>query len=91
MQITVQIPSSLRPRCGGAVELRVTADTVRGALEEIRRGYPDLYNSVCNETGAVRQHMNLFINSSLLGDKKQLDVSLESGDVLFIFTAVSGG
>lgn len=91
MAITIQVPYLLRPCCRGAAELSVAATTVREALEHLAQRHPELYRSVCNETGAVRQHMNLFVNLDLLRGKSELDVPLQDGDVLSIFQAVSGG
>jgi molybdopterin synthase sulfur carrier subunit len=92
MTITIQVPSVLRSCCEGASEFTLSAGNVRSALEQIVRSHPSLYNSVCDETGSVRPHVNLFVNSSLVRrDREGLDTSLASGDVLSIFQAVSGG
>src|SRR5262245_1374592 len=60
MTITVFIPGVLRACCAGAQELTLSAATVRAALEQLERSHPPLYRSVCDETGAVRRHVNLF-------------------------------
>jgi molybdopterin converting factor small subunit len=91
MSISIQIPAMLRNECEGRNELRVSARTVREALAQLERNHPALYRSVCDETGAVRRHMNLFVNSSLVRGGQGLDTALATGDVLFIMTAVSGG
>jgi molybdopterin converting factor small subunit len=91
MTICVQIPPSLRHECGGAKELSVSASTVRAALARLKRDHPNLYRNVCDETGAVRRHVNLFVNNSFLHQREGLDTVLEAGDVLTIMPAVSGG
>lgn len=91
MSITVQVPSPLRGDCGGASELRLSVASVRAALEELERHYPSLHRSICNETGAVRPHVNLFVNLSHVRDREGLDTALAPGDVLTILPAVSGG
>lgn len=91
MSVTVHIPATLRADCGGAAELRLSAATVRGALEQIERSHPALYRSVCDETGSVRRHVNLFVNNSFLHQREGLDTALAPGDVLTIMPAVSGG
>ena len=91
MSISIHIPAVLRPECGGSADLCVSAPTVRTALEQLEQSHPSLYRSVCDETGAVRPHINLFVNSSLLSGPEGLDTVLQSGDVLSIMTAVSGG
>lgn len=81
----------LRGECGGAAELCLKPGTVRAALQQIGQSHPALHRSICDETGAVRQHVNLFVNNSLLHQCEGLDTQLASGDVLTIMPAVSGG
>jgi molybdopterin synthase sulfur carrier subunit len=89
--ITVFVPGLLRQYCGGAPRLSMTASRVRAALEQVEARYPVLYRSVCNETGAVRQHVNLFVNTEHIRDLDGLDTTLAEGDELIILPAISGG
>ncbi len=89
--ITVHIPGALRCYCGGAVELRILAPTVRAALEELQHLYPELYPNICDETGSVRRHINLFVNTLHVRDREGLETALTPGDTLIILPAVSGG
>ena len=87
----VYIPAPLRPYCRDSAELAVSAPTVRAVLEELERLYPDLYRNICDDTGAVRRHINLFVNTLHMRDRQGLDTPLAPGDVLTILPAVSGG
>jgi sulfur-carrier protein len=89
--VTVHVPSALRKYCSGASDLPVSAPTVRAALDELEREYPSLYRNICNETGAVRRHLNVFVNSSHISDRDALETALAPGDVVTILAAVSGG
>jgi molybdopterin converting factor small subunit len=89
--ITVQVPTPLRAASNGESELSVSATTVRAALAQLKQSHPSLHKSVCDETGAVRRHVNLFVNSSHIRDLEQLDTPLAPGDNLIILPAVSGG
>ncbi len=89
--LTVRIPAPLRRYCDEASDLALSARTVRDALEQLARTHPNLYRSVCDETGAVRRHVNLFVNSSHIRDLAGLDSGLAPGDTLTILPAVSGG
>jgi molybdopterin converting factor small subunit len=64
---------------------------VRAALEQLERNQPALYRRICDETGAVRRHVNLFVNTSHVRDREGLDTALAPGDVVTILPAVSGG
>ena len=87
----IQVPGVLRSRCEGAAEIHLSALSVRSALEQIERLHPDLYRSVCDETGKVRRHVNLFVNTSDVRDREGIETALVPGDVLTIMPAVSGG
>ena len=89
--ITVHIPTPLRGCCGGASALALPVPTVRAVLEELEQSHPALHRSICDETGAVRRHINLFVNTLHLRDCNGLDTPLRPGDEVTIMTAVSGG
>ena len=91
MTIRIHIPGPLRPYCQGASELFLSAPTVRAALEQLDRSHPSLYRGICDETGSVRRHVNLFVNTSNVRDREGLDTALVPGDVITILPAVSGG
>jgi molybdopterin synthase sulfur carrier subunit len=91
MSITINIPGVLRHCCAGARELSLSAASVRGALAQLEQTHPPLYRSVCDETGAVRRHVNVFVNRDNVRDGAGLDTALVSGDVITIMPAVSGG
>jgi molybdopterin synthase sulfur carrier subunit len=89
--ITVHVPGALRAYCGGATELSIAARTVRAALEELERNQAALYRNICDETGTVRRHLNVFVNADNVRDLDGIDTTLRPGDVLTILPAVSGG
>ena len=89
--ITVHIPGPLRDCCAGAASLALQASSLGGVLTELERRHPALHRSVCDETGAVRRHINLFINTEHIRDREGLDTLLAPGDELIIMPAVSGG
>ena len=69
----------------------ISARTVRAVLEDLERSQPVLYRNVCDETGAVRRHLNVFVNSDNVRDLNGVDTTLAPGDVVTILPAVSGG
>ena len=89
--IRIFVPAALREYCEGASELLLPASSVRSALEELERRHPSLYRNVCDETGTVRRHVNLFVNTSHVRDRDGLDTALVPGDLVTILPAVSGG
>lgn len=91
MTVTIRVPMALRVYCKGASELHTAARSVRAALLEIEQTYPALYSGVCDETGSVRRHVNVFVNTAHVRDLDGLDTALSQGDVITILPAVSGG
>jgi len=89
--ITIHVPGALRAYCGGAEQLLTAAGTVRAALDDLERHQFALYRNVCDETGAVRRHLNVFVNADNVRDLSGVDTQLKPGDVLTILPAVSGG
>ena len=89
--ITIHVPRALRYYCEGASELMISAPSVRAVLDELERRHPSLYCGICDETGAVRPHVNLFVNTDHVRDRDGLDTALVPGDEIMILPAVSGG
>jgi molybdopterin converting factor small subunit len=71
--------------------LQIAARTVRAALEDLERNQSALYRNLCDETGALRRHLNVFVNSENIRDLEGVDTTLAGGDVLTFLPAVSGG
>ena len=89
--ITIHVPAPLRTYCAGAAQLSISAHTVGAAFEELQRSQSALYRNVCDETGRVRRHLNVFVNSDNMRDLDGVDTTLTPGDVVTILPAVSGG
>ncbi|HSC29726.1 MAG TPA: MoaD/ThiS family protein [Vicinamibacterales bacterium] len=89
--VTLHVYGQLRTYCQGASALSLMADTVRAMLEELERSHTALYRNVCDETGSVRHHLNVFVNTDHIRELQGIDTALRPGDVVTILPAVSGG
>lgn len=89
--ITIHVFGQLRTYCGDAAELSIPAQTVRAALDALEASEPALYRNLCDETGAVRRHLNVFVNADHVRDLNGLGTTLTPGDVVTFLPAVSGG
>ena len=89
--ITIHVFGQLRTYCRGRAQIPLSAGTVRAALENLERSEPALYRNICDETGKVRRHLNVFVNSDNMRDRDGIDTTLASGDVVTFLPAVSGG
>lgn len=89
--VTIHLVGPLRPFCAGASRLSIPAGTLRSALEHLERNQGALYRNLCDETGALRRHLNVFVNSRHIGDLDGFETTLRAGDVVTFLPAVSGG
>ena len=89
--ITIYLPAPLRAYTAGASQLTIAARTVREALEELERSQPALYRNICDETGTLRRHLNVFVNADNIRDLDGVDTTFTAGDEVTIVPAVSGG
>jgi sulfur-carrier protein len=89
--VTLHVVNPLRAYCGGASELQMSAHTVRAVLEDLERNQAALYRNICDETGAIRRHLNVFVNADHVRDLDGVDTVLKPGDVVTVLPAVSGG
>lgn len=90
-RVTLHVFGSLRTYCDGAAEIAISAPTVRAALEDLERNHPALYSNICDETGTMRRHLNVFVNADNVRDRDGLETRLTTGDLVSILPAVSGG
>lgn len=89
--ITVSVSAPLRAFSGAAGELSLRAARLGDVLDEIARTEPKLYRAVCDETGRVRRHVNVYVNELHMSERDGLDTVLAPGDVVTLLPAVSGG
>jgi molybdopterin synthase sulfur carrier subunit len=89
--VTIHVPGPLREYCAGLAELSVAAPTVRAALDQLEQSQAVLYRNVCDESGAVRRHLNVFVNTTHIRDLRGIETPLADGDEVTILPAVSGG
>lgn len=91
--ITFQIAGYLTEFTAGAAEIKVAASpaTVRVALNDLWERHPGLKDRVLTEQGEVRQHVNIFVNNSIVRRDHVLDAPLQDTAEICIMPAVSGG
>jgi molybdopterin converting factor small subunit len=84
----VIIPSSLRAYTGGLAEVDAGAATVDGLIRELDRRYPGFRFRVIDEQDALRPHIRVSVNSTVISD---LAARLSPGDEVALIQAFSGG
>ncbi len=88
---TIRIPTPLRSFTGGADEVTVGADTVRGALDALGERHDGLIPRILTETGEARPFVNIYLGSKNVKTLDGLATTIADGDVVSIIPAVAGG
>lgn len=89
--ITVRIPTPLRPFVGDAAVVDADADTVGAALQQIGARHPGFLQRVVVDAGELRPYVNVFVGADDVRAISGLDTPLRDGDVVSIIPAVAGG
>ena len=91
--ITVLVPGVLQHLTGeqSHVGIRTPCRTVRDVLSALGSQFPGVVDRVLTETGAVREHVHVFIGEENIKFGLGLDESVRTGDEVQILHAVSGG
>ncbi len=71
--------------------LQIDAVSIAEVLAEINRQHPGLADYIVDERGKLRQHVNIFINNSLINDREALSDTVAAHEEVYIMQALSGG
>jgi molybdopterin synthase sulfur carrier subunit len=92
--VRIVLPGVLREDAGGVGELHVELDgetSLRGVLDAATLGRPRLGVRMRDETGALRRHVNVFVDGEDVRRGAGLDTTVGQGAVVHVLPAVSGG
>jgi molybdopterin converting factor small subunit len=60
-------------------------------LHEIETVYPGVSQYILDEQGRLRQHVNIFIDGSMIANRTSLNQSISENSEICIMQALSGG
>ena len=72
-------------------EIEVIAATAAEVITAADEVYPGLASYLVDETGALRQHVNVFVGGKMIQDRRTLQDAVDASDDVFIAQALSGG
>jgi len=84
---TVTLRAPLKDLADGASEVEVDGATVGDAIRTLEGMHPKLRGWILDEHGAVRQHVNVFVN----GERMREDAPVAPSDRLYVLPSISGG
>ena len=91
MNIRILLPAALRQISGGPAVLTVRAASVGEALTMACDLHPPLRNALLAETGEIRGHVSVFVNSENIRSLHGLQTFVAEGDTLRIIPSIAGG
>ena len=87
----VILTRALAQQTQGELRHQVDAATVHDAIVVVIERHPLLRRYLLNDTGMLRQHVNIFVNDELVVDRRSLTDSVQPGDQIHVLRAISGG
>jgi molybdopterin converting factor small subunit len=91
MPITIEIPTAFRRFTDGAPKVDCTAQTVAEALNDLTQRFPALSKHVRDESGQIRQFLNIYLNEEdirFLGGEAS---AVKEGDRILLVPSIAGG
>jgi molybdopterin synthase sulfur carrier subunit len=86
-----RIPGPRRSLSGGESTVKVDAENLRTAIEELDSKHPGFKGRLLDDNGHPRQFVNLFLNDEDVRMGRGLDSPVAESDEIAIVPAVAGG
>jgi len=90
-QVSVSIPTALRPQVGDQATIDVAGATVGEALGKISSDFPDFGKKLYNEQSQINRFINVYVNDEDIRFLENLDTPIKAGDDVSIVPAIAGG
>ena len=72
-------------------KFEIEASSVKELLRKMDAERPHFSSYIVEDNGAIRKHVNLFIDGEVVRDKSHVDIPLKAGSQVHIMQALSGG
>ena len=64
---------------------------VKQVIEEVDKKYLGIKSYILDDQGALRQHVNVFVDGQMIEDRETLSDLLQADSEVYIMQALSGG
>jgi len=91
MPVTIEIPTAFRRFTDGAPRVDCSATTIAEALSDLTARFPDLTRHVRDESGQIRQFLNIYLNEEDIRFLGGESCSLKEGDRVLLVPSIAGG
>ena len=91
MGVKIRIPTPLRRLTNGQPVVVESGDSLRDLLNNLDNSFPGIRDRIFDETGSIRQFINIFVNEEDIRFLGNLDTTIKDGDEVSIIPAIAGG
>lgn len=91
MPVTIEIPTAFRRFTDGAPKVDCCARTIAEALAELTGRFPDLSKHVRDESGQIRQFLNVYLNEEDIRFLGGESCGVKEGDRVLLVPSIAGG
>ena len=91
MPISIEIPTAFRRFTEGAPKIDCSAENVAAALNELTARFPALSRHVRDESGQIRQFLNIYLNDEDIRFLGGDTYAFQDGDEVMLIPSIAGG
>ena len=91
MAVHVLIPTPLQRLTQNQAEVTVAGSDIREIIQNLEVQFPGIKARLCDENGALRRFVNLYVNEEDIRFLKGEATPLKDGDEVSIIPAIAGG
>ena len=91
MPVTIEIPPAFRRFTDGVPKVACSATTVAEALDALTKQFPGLSRHVRDESGQIRQFLNIYLNEEDIRFLGGESCALREGDRVLLVPSIAGG
>ncbi len=89
--VTILIPTALRPFAGGKEQVAFAGGTVGEVLGQLTGEYADLKRHLYNDSGQLRSFVNVYLNDEDIRYLQKDATPVATGDTVTIVPSIAGG
>src|ERR1700704_3667731 len=91
MPVTIEIPTAFRRFTDGAPKVDCSASTIAEALTELTARFPELSRHVRDDSGQIRQFLNVYLNEEDIRFLGGESCCVKEGDRVLLVPSIAGG
>jgi sulfur-carrier protein len=91
MPITIEIPTAFQRFTDGAPKIDCAASDIASALDELTTRFPSIARHVRDDTGQIRQFLNVYLNEEDIRFLGGESCAVKDGDRVMLVPSIAGG